>query len=359
MNTLDIPLLRSANQLLSPTRTRNPAYVVARLGGIQAQDYSGGEWSIGLRCHGSTQTDVERAIAERKIIRTWGLRGTLHFLAASDVDWILGLLGPALLAKLRRRYSELDLDAGTLRKTNSILEKTLKRNHHLTRSELVAVFERSGISCEGQRAVFILFWASMNKIICFGVKRGKQHTHTLFEEWVPRSKSKGREEALADLAWRYFTSHGPATIQDYLWWSGLRAADAKIGIEMIASKLVKGIFETKTYWMTNETAGRAAEPTASLLPSFDELLIGYKNRSASINEKVTKHLRSGGIPNMVIAIDAQVVGTWSRTLKRRDVIIEGKLFKELKKDEKKALVAAANSYGKFLNRSPILTLANI
>lgn len=351
----DIARLRLINQLLINGKAKTPDEIVATLGGVQAQDRAGGELSIGLRLHGSTINDVEEAIRERKIIRTWGLRGTLHFLSASDISWIMDLLAPMIISGLKRRYEELELDAATLKRTNSILEKSLAGDKHLTRKELVAIIEKNGISCKGQRAVFILHRASLDRVICFGVTRGKQQTHTLFDEWVPKTKPLSREGSLADLARRYFMSHGPATIQDYMWWSGLRTSDANAGLEMVKSKLEHVTMEDKTYWMLAEApATKIPRTVAHLLPGFDDFLLGYKDRSASISLKDSTRLRTGGIPNQVIVIDGHIVGTWSRTLKRDTALVEINLFRELKKSERVALNLATFRYGEFVQKDPAI-----
>jgi DNA glycosylase AlkZ-like len=358
MKLSEVALRRMSSQLLVSSNCKTAADIVWRLGAIQAQDYSGGEWSIGLRLPESTLVGIDRAIAERKVIRTWGLRGTLHFFSSADIRWILELLSPMIISRLGRRYRELELDAATLKKTNSILEKSLRGNKHLTRSELVAIIEKNGISCKGQRAVFILHRASLDRIICFGVTRGKQQTHTLFDEWVPRAKSLSREESLAELAHRYFTSHGPATIQDYMWWSGLRASDANAGLEMIKSKLERVNIEDDVYWMiADATFPRATRPVAFLLPSFDELLIGYKERSALIPSAYSTRLRTGGMPNQVIVIDGQVAGIWTRFLKKDTVVVQTELFRQLKKPEREALDTAIERYARFVGKDPILESA--
>ncbi len=360
MNFHDVASRRLFNQLLLKAKTKTPSEVVARIGAVQAQDYEGGELSIGLRLLGSAKTDIDEAIAAGKVIRTWGLRGTLHFLSAEDIDWILGLLAPLLISRLKRRYNELGLDARTFRKTNSLLERSLKGNRHLTRSELVAIIEKNGISCRGQRAVFILHRASLERVICFGIRRGKEQTHALFEEWVPKRKAIDREASLAELAGRYFASHGPATIQDYMWWSGLRTADANAGLDMIRSDLERATMAGKTYWMPGSTTSRASTGTVvHLLPSFDDFLIGYKDRIASISTADSTRLRTGGMPNQVIIINGCVIGTWTRTLKRQGTLVEATLFRRLRTSEMDGLEAAAKRYGNFIGQTATLKTSHL
>lgn len=349
----DIRLSRLYNQSIFTPKEKDPVGIVRGLVAVQGQDYSGGEWSIGLRLPGSKLKDIEKAISGGEIVRTWALRGTLHFLAGSDINWIMDLLAPGIIASLERRYKELEMDSATFRKTNSILEKALGKSGHLTRGELKSIIEKNGISCAGQRMTFILHRASLDKVICFGVKRGKAETHALFDEVVPRSKPRSREESLVELARRYFTSHGPATIQDYMWWSGLKAADAKFGPETEESALRKVSIEGNTYWMPKESdMNKRKAPVVHLLPPFDSFLIGYKDRKASIDKTVLKMLRTGGMPDATIVIDGRVAGKWSRKSGKDRVTIMLNTFRKLTGEEENALQKSFQRYGAFLEKEP-------
>jgi DNA glycosylase AlkZ-like len=351
MNRFDILRRRLVNQLLVASNAETPGDVVRHLGAVQAQDYSGGEWSIGLRLPGSKLADVEKDISEGKIVRTWALRGTLHFIAGEDTRWVLELLAPGIKAGLARRYKELGLDQATFKKTNSILAKALKGNKHLTRGELKAIIEKKSISCEGQRMTFILHRASLDRVICFGVTRGKQQTHALFDEMVPSVEPKDHEESLSELAHRYFKSHGPATIQDYMWWSGLSAADAKAGLEMANSELEQVTIEGMAYWMSRDASPEKSKaPVVRLLPMFDDFLLGYKDRSASIEPAVLRQLRTGGMPDPTIIIDGRVVGKWSRTFKKDGVFVELKRFRTFRSLEEKTLANAVSRYKMFIGK---------
>jgi hypothetical protein len=234
-------------------------------------------------------------------------------------------------------------------KAESILTKSLKGNNQLTRKELVPIIERSGISCEGQRAAFKLHRASLDRVICFGVKRDKQETHVLFEEWVAPAKPVRREDALAELARRYFMSHGPATIQDYIWWSGLSAADAKAGLETAKSDLVHDSIDGKVYWMPSKSlTPRPSTPSIYLLPPFDSYLLGYRGRSESIEAAVAKQLRTGGMPDATIMIDGKIAGKRSRSLNKDSVTVQTKPFRKFNRQEARALHDAVERYSGFI-----------
>lgn len=353
MKSADILLTRMQAQSLLRHEKKSPADIVKSLGGIQGQDYSGGEWSIGVRLPGSTLADIDGAISRKEIVRTWAMRGTLHFLAAADIRWMLELLAPRMIARLGRRYSDLGLETKTFTKAEALLAKSLEGGNQLTRKELVGVLEKNGISCEGQRAAFILHRASLDRVICFGVKRGKKETHALFEEWVPPTKPARREEALGELARRYFTGHGPATLQDYMWWSGLRAADANTGLEAASIGLKKMYFDGKTYWMRAESRGvKSKAPVIHFLPPFDSFLVGYKDRGASIQPAVLRSLRTGGLPDATILVDGKVAGSWKRTIRKDAVAIETRRFRRFDPREENELEAAVCRYADFVGKEP-------
>src|SRR5207237_2162453 len=191
--------------------------------------YPGALWAVGLRTRDATEAAIEQAIAERTIVRTWPMRGTLHFVAPEDARWMLQLLTPRVVAaNARRVYQQSNLDDATFARSKDLFVDALQGGKQLPRPSLYKVLEAAGISVAGQRGLFILQRLSSEGLICFAARQGKQPTFALLDEWVPISLSKtpARDQALAELALRYFTSHGPATVQDFAWWSGLPAADA-------------------------------------------------------------------------------------------------------------------------------------
>ncbi len=193
-------------------------------------------------------------------------------------------------------------------------------------------------------------------LICFGAREGKQQTFVLLDEWAPNAKSIERDEALAELARRYFTSHGPATVQDFMWWSGLVATDALAGLEMVKPHLAQEVSDGQTYWLSSfMPTAKDASPTAYLLPAYDEYTVAYKDRSAVLNPLYAKRANSGnGSFSPTIVIDGQVVGTWKRTLKKGSVVITPSPFTLLKKAEKHAFTMAARQYGAFLELPVVL-----
>ena len=346
----DIGRLRLASQQITNRQSQPTADVVRALGAMQAQDYASALWAVGVRLPGSTQTDVERVIAEHRLVRTWAMRGTIHLLATEDVRWMLQLLAPRVLSGSASRDRQLGLDAATYAKSRKLLEKALVGEVQLSRDEVYAVLERGKISTEGQRGYHILWHLGLEGIICFGVNEGKQPTFVLLDEWAAAPRKLVRDEALAELALRYFNSRGPATVQDFATWAKLSLTEARAGLESSAAGLQRLDLAGETYWMSKTLAGAADAQTAHLLPAFDEYLLGYKDRSAVLHSKHADKVVPGGngmfLPMMVL--NGKVVGTWKRKLKKQTVKIEYAPFTKLKKADTAAFESAAQCYGEFL-----------
>lgn len=352
MSPDDIAKYRLLNQQIAIAASKTPGEVVASLGAMQAQDYAGALWAIGLRLPGTTEAVIQHAIAERQIVRTWPMRGTLHFVPAADVHWMLVLLTPRVIAGTARRQQQLELDSSIFARCGELFVSALQGGKQLTRDEMYEVLERSGISTGKQRGYHILWRLSQERLLCFAAHAGKQPTFALLDEWIPEAKILARDEALARLTLRYFTSHGPATVQDYVWWSGLTAADAKAGIEMVSSRLAKEKLDGKTYWMRLDMPDLPDDtPTLHILPGFDEYLIGYKDRSASLEPAHAQKVVPGnnGMFMPTIVNGGRVVGIWKRDLKKKAVVIAPQAFTSLNKAEKEGFQRAAEQYGRFLS----------
>lgn len=345
---------RLCHQAIAPVNLMTPGAVMKKLGAVQAQDYLWALWALGLRMKTAVEADIERAIAHKEIVRTWPMRGTLHFVAPEDIRWLLALLTPRIIARAARRHQQLELDEVTFARSETLFTNALQNGRCLTRNAMMDVLEQASISTKGQRGYHILWWAAQNGLICFGPRQGKQHTFVLLDEWVPDGKSFSREEALAELAHRYYTGHGPATIQDFIWWSGLTAADARAGLKMAESQLAHEVFDGQTYWFSPASAiPQAAVPTAYLLPGFDEYLLGYKDRSAVLDPAHASKIVPGGngVFKPFIVINGRVVGTWQRVLKKDRVVITLHPFDGLGAAETEAVAVAAQGYGTFINLS--------
>jgi Winged helix DNA-binding domain len=351
MNFPDIARHRLLSQHIAAQTFQEPAEVVAWMGAIQAQDFLGAKWSVGLRLPAATEQDVEQALAEQKIIRTWPMRGTLHFVAPADVRWMLELLTPRIIARSALRQKQLELDIKVFARCEKLLVQALEGGKQMSRDAVCELLEANGVSTASQRGYHILWRLAQEGLICFGAPEGKQQTFVLLEEWIPKAKKLTREEALAGLAKRYFVSHGPATIQDFVWWSGLKVADAQVGLDLGGSQLAQEKVDDKTYWLSAEIPSLGRTPSqVFLLPGFDEFMLGYTDRSAALAPQHANKICPGsnGMFTPTIVIDGQVAGTWKRTLKKTLVNITPSHFNRFTKAQQDALSHAAERYGNFV-----------
>ena len=346
MTTFDVARRRLHNQLITRHSFEKPGDVVRWMGAVQAQDYRGGLWAVGLRVPDATEADVERAIAERNIVRTWPMRGTLHFVAPEDVRWMLELLTPRVVARSAGRHRQLGLDDATFSRSRRAVERALRDGRRLPRTAAYRALEAAGIATTGQRGIHILGWLAQKGVVCFGPREGKQQTFVLLDEWVPAARALERDEALGELAERYFASHGPATLQDFTWWSGLTVADARSGLGMVASQFLHEVVDGRTYWFSSSAPAEKGA-RAHLLPVYDEYTVAYKDRSAVLDPAYARQT-GNGIFSPIVVIDGWVAGTWKRTLDKQAVTVVPDLFTPPSKTESRALAAAAERYGAFL-----------
>lgn len=346
----DIVRLRLANQLILAGRA-SPAGVVSRLVAMQAQDYLGALWAIGLRVPDSTEVSIEHALAKRSIIRTWPARGTLHFVTAPDIRWLLQLLTPRIIAASKGRLLQLELDESTLARCRELFVRALSGGRSLSRPAIFAFLQENGISIAGQRGIHILQRLSQEALICFGAREGKQQTFALLDEWSPGGLILDRDQALVELTKRYFLGHGPATTQDFAWWSGLTLTAVRSGIAMAGGELEGREYSGKTYWLSRDL--EVAPDTMGcvrLLPPFDEFLMGYRDRGPGIDRDLLNLVQPGsnGMVNATMVIDDRIVGTWKRTIERTKVSLVMRTFEALDESQKCSLHEAAEKYGAFL-----------
>ncbi len=353
MTNLDIAQQRLHKQLITQRTFEKPGDVVKWLGAVQAQDYAAAKWAVGLRSRGVTDDDIEQAFAGGAILRTHVMRPTWHFVAPADIRWMLTLTAPRVNAVNASWYRRLELDEALFRWSNAVLAKALQGGKQLTRAELVSVLKFAGIATDDLlRFTAIMMRAELDGIVCSGARRGKQFTYVLLDERAPQARTLDRDEALAELARRYFTSHGPATLQDFVWWSGLTGADARAGLAMVTSYLLHETINGQPYWFSPSTPPEQdLSQAAYLLPNYDEYTVGYTDRSAIFDASHTDRLDPrGGLLTSTMVLNGQVVGTWKRTFKKNTVVIEANPFVPLSTTETRAFATSANRYGEFLER---------
>lgn len=329
MNSADIgPLRLSAQRIVGDLLTR-PEDVAKHLLAMQSQDYNGGLWSLGLRTKQASQHDVEQAIADRKIVRTWPMRGTLHFLHADDVHWMVNLLAPRVTASVRnRRVNQLGLTDAVVAEAEQLMRQELKGGRSIERNQVVELLQGvKGLKIDNQHTQHLMRNFGERGIICFGPHAGKQPTFVLLDEWIPKPADKLQSEALSELAERYFVSHGPATLKDFAGWGMLKMSDARTGLEAAKNNLQQTVINEKTYYFAKGL--QAAESTdAILLPGFDEYILGYKERETVLKMEHANKVVPGGngmfLPTVVD--NGQVVGLWKRKLNKSGVVFDYNYF---------------------------------
>ena len=350
MQTSDVLRHRFANQQLTQATLEEPGEVVAWLGAVQAQDYAGAKWALGQRPRGATDEAIETAFSQGAILRTHMMRPTWHFVAPADIRWLLALTAPRIRAALAYNDRALGLDAAVFARSLDAIARALEGGRQLTRPELERALGRAGIATNGQALAHLVMHAELDGVVCSGPRRGKQHTYVLFEERVPPAQILAGDEALAELAGRYFTSHGPATIPDFVWWSGLTVADARRGLAANGSRLVAASVDGTTHWYAPSAAPPIPPDTVYLLPNYDEYTVAYKERAAFFDAAqagapTTRDLVPFG---NVVVLDGRVAGWWKRTLRKRSVVVDAQWFVEPSTAQQRAFAAAVERYAAFL-----------
>jgi hypothetical protein len=343
---------RLANQRLVGPALERAIDVVSLLGAVQAQDYGGAKWGLAQRMRDATDEGIEKEIVAGTIVRTHILRPTWHFVAAADIHWMLALSAPRVHQANAYYYRTLELDEKVFSKSRKTLIKALQGGKQLTRPELGSALDKAGIAMKDPRRLNAsMMWAELDGVVCSGARRGKQFTYALLEELVPRTKILERDEALAELARRYFRTRGPATADDFSWWSGLTKSDSRRAAAAAASDLEHEVIDGRSYWFptpTRQTTRRT--PIVHLLPNYDEFFIGLRDRSAFSTRlgKARIEARMDALQGHVLTINGQIVGGWNRTLRGKDALIHLKLLQRLTAAENRAVEKATKKFGEFL-----------
>jgi hypothetical protein len=339
-----------------------PEDVVGALGAVQAQDFAPAKWSVGSRARGAADAGLERAFAAGDILRTHVLRPTWHFVLPADIRWLLTATAPRVQARCAYRYRQLELDSATLRRGDQALASALRGGATLTRAEAGTVLAAAGIDAVGQRLPYLLMHAELEAIVCSGPRRGKQHTWALLEERAPQAPDLPRDEALGELAQRYFTSHGPATAKDFATWASLTLEDVRAAVGAAGQTLRREELGGLVLWLDAGAPRRTPalrSPLVRLVQGYDEYLMGYTE---------TKHViappgrawsaADRPLASLVVLLDGRVAGSWRRSIKRDDVVVEVTLLEPFDDARRAALEAEADRYAAFLGLRPVVRLVD-
>lgn len=345
MNRADLVSQRLQNQKLSVPDFRKPVDVLRWFGAVQSQEFEAAKWALALRMRSATNAAIEEDFNRGVILRTHVMRPTWHFVARDDIRWLLELTAPRVDLRCGPGYRVCELDATVFKRSHKVLERALKDGKYLSRAELRRKLNEAGVEANDTvRMGHILIRAELDRVVCSGPRVGKQFTYALFDERVPATKAIDRDEALALLTRLYFRSHGPATLQDFVWWSGFSAADAKRGLEIV--RLEKVTVGARVYWCvrSNEAVKRLSD-TAHLLPVYDEYFVAYKDREAVFGP--AEGQSSWDTLGPAVVINGVAAGTWKRTADKQS--IEMKFMRALKKPERVAIEQATTRYAEFIS----------
>ena len=348
--------LREFTQRINPVATRTVAETVRHLLAIQAQDFAQSLWAVGLRAKGSTRSDVLAALEHGEIVRTLPMRGTLHFIAAEDLRWMLSLTAARSLQSAKTRLAQLGLDLATLERSAAITRKELAGGA-MSRDEFMKFLAGNDISPEGQRGYHVIFYLTQLSLICWGPPSGTQQALVLVDDWIPAQKLPTRDASLAQFALRYFASHGPATERDFAWWAKLTLADVRSALAACGDSLTELAHGGGSYWIaTSELdasatsrGGANGSAIVRALPGFDEYLLGYQDRSLPLAAEHSQRIVPGnnGVFLPTITARGRVVGTWRRSPKSKVAAIEPEHFETASDAAHASFAKAAKAYSRF------------
>jgi hypothetical protein len=346
----DILPIRLESQFLLPQSGRTIQEVVSRMGALQAQDYDMIKWAIGCRLPGSTEAQVETALDCGEILRTHVLRPTWHVVSAQDIHWMLDLTASRIRNKMKTRDAQLGLTASIIQKSKAILVKALEGGLQKTKEELDALWNQASIPTTEYRDAHLLMHAELDGLVCNGSSIGKSRSYALLSERAPIIQHLSKEEALAKLATNYFTSRCPATMEDFYWWSGLTVGDVRLAIDSIKSEFNSEKIGNQTYIISNNLSCTSFSTNlVHPLPAFDEFIIAYKDRSATlIPEQFQKIVSNNGVFRPALLHNGKVIGVWKRSKKKDKLLVEIILFDERNQNIDAKIQEAFAAYGRFL-----------
>jgi hypothetical protein len=349
-----VACVRLRTQRLTGAGLPSPVEVVRWMGAMQSQERTIAKWSVAQRLASPDEAAVDRALADGSIIRTHVLRPTWHYVAGDDLRWIVELTAPRVHRVNAHYYRQLGIDDALAKRVRTELERVLENGEALTRIDLG---ERLAKVAPDQRQMnYLLMRAELDLVICGGPPRGKQHTYALVDARAPGARSLPRDEALAELATRYFQSHGPATLKDLGWWSSLTMRDARRAVT--AAGLERVIVRDREYWTTGDPPpARPRAPTAHLVQGYDEYVIAYRDsRDVHGGLPLTIGRPDPGFLHAVLS-EGRVLGGWRAIPSTKAMTIELRLRVRPTERERRALEGAADRYARFLGKPASVVLA--
>jgi hypothetical protein len=322
-------------------------------------------WSLGLRT-GRTRDEVGAAFESGQILRTWPMRGTLHVLPGIDAHWMIQHLGARALRGAEARRQFLGLAEEDADRAAEILREALAGGGAMTRAECVGALEAAGIPSAGQRAYHLLWYASQNGVTCVGPQRGKDQTFVLLDDFAPPGPDLDRPTALAVIAERFVRSHAPVSAHDLARWADLTMTDARAGLAAAAG-VVQLTIDGRDLFVTEallDAATGDSHPTGALparaLPGFDELVLGYRDRTAQLDADHEGLVVPGGngVFSNTLVVDGRVVGTWKRRELAGAVDIVASPFARITETDRRRLVESLDEYAAYLGKPSRISWAD-
>lgn len=351
---------RLHSQGLSTAPFATAEEVLHSLIAMQAQEVAASKWAIGQRGRGLSEIEVDRAMADGRILRTHMLRPTWHYVLPADIRWIQELTAPRVRSVMASYDRKLGLDEALRTRSRDVIERALDHGHHLTRAELAEALRAKGLPATGQALAHLVMHAELDAVICSGAPRGRQQTYALVSERAPEARRLDRDEALAELALRYFTSRGPATVKDYRWWSSLTAADAARAIELTGHRLERRRIGDLTYWFAPASAGPVrARRAGHLLQAYDEYIVAYTESRHLIDraEMGSRHVGIATSFQHAVVVDGQVIGRWRLQTRAKGITVEVRWLPSFDEGRMGDIESALLRYGRYAGRSVTLAIA--
>jgi hypothetical protein len=344
MRVIDVAYRRMGSQHLWGEPQPAPVDVVRSLTAMQAQEFGYAKWSVAQRCSQSTKAAIDKALLDGAILRTHVLRPTWHFVAAQDIHWLTRLTGPRVNATNAALYRRLGLNDKIFTKSAKVFAKAVEGRTYRTRPELAEILRKNKLPTENLQVICMIMHAELDAILCSGPCRGKQRTYAAVDERAPDVRCLHPEEALAEITLRYFTTHGPATIKDFRWWSSLTAGQIKAGLETAKAQFEHETIDGRTFWFhpANSPAQPPKTPRIDLVQIYDECFMSYTESRPIMVDASVKGEHKFAHP---ILLNGRRIGSWTQS---RPTTIQVHLLKPLTKTMNRALNEAVQRYASYL-----------
>jgi hypothetical protein len=330
---------------------------VGSLLAVQAENPGQAAWAVASRTQNPDQGELAALLDDGTVLRTHVLRPTWHFVRAEDLGWLLDLTGSRVRRVTGQQLrSAHGLDERAIGHAVAAVTQALADRGHLTRAQLADELRGRGIGGSGQMLMILLAHAELDGLICSGTIAGGEHTYALMGERVPAPRRLARTQALAELALRYFTGHGPATERDLAYWATLTLTDVRTGLEQVRDRLGSFQHDGRIFWHApGDAPAGPQEPAAHLLQILDETYRGYQDSRWVLDT-------AGDVPRTrepatgMALVDAQLVAAMRRTIAHDHVQFDLRPYRALTPPETGALDQAAKRYGEYLGLTAQLTL---